>query len=180
MIFKSFFRAALAFFAALLLTAQAFAATSYVVRTRKITVFAGLTTLRVSQTRALDYEVGWPTQTTFFNDEEDITESDLANMEYTVSGRFIKNKVDEVVWESDEPNVAEVDEYGEVTGVSPGTATITVTLRGPNSRGRQTSLGSGSIELTVTESVPGADEEIYLPSSGREPERNLGGIPRAC
>ncbi len=131
----SFFSAALAITAALLLAVQSFAAASHVVRTRRITVFAGLTTLRVGQTRALDYDAEWPSANTFFGNEEDITAADLAAMEYATSGRYIRNDIDDVVWESDNPGVAEVDEYGEVTGVSPGTATITVTLRGPDSRG---------------------------------------------
>ena len=52
-------------------------------------------------------------------------------------------------WSSSDPNIATVDENGRVTGVSPGTARITVTVHGSNRP------FANSIEITVIPSIFG-------------------------
>lgn len=69
-----------------------------------------------------------------------------------------------VVWTSDHPEVAQVDQSGRVTAVAPGTAVITVT----SSEGGKTAQCTVTVKETTEEPTPPDDPEKPAPSDDPE------------
>jgi hypothetical protein len=76
------------------------------------------------------------------------------------------NSTDDKTWTSSDPGIASVDlDTGEITGIAPGEAVITVTVGGK----------SDSITVTVTNPSGGAELPVNKPADGFTPDPGTGG-----
>jgi hypothetical protein len=164
--------AALALALALPAAFGAHAAARYRVEPTRIVLYTSLETMRVGQTREIGYELYWPDLRYYLSQNEDVTEAELLRFAATggtTSSPSVRVKIDEIEWSSSDPDIAEVDEYGEVTANAPGAVTITMAVRGPDSSGRIVELASEDIELTVNEKLAIDDLSRYLPQREEKP-----------
>lgn len=111
------------------------AAAATVEKADRINIHASMKTLRVKRTVQLDFKV-YPKDLIYDNYE----------------------------WYSENDDIAEVDEYGEVTGVSPGEVQIALRIFGKDSNGKRVRLGTGYIDLKVVSSVVSSEPEMPKPN----------------